>query len=293
MNHADEHVDSRLSSDVVVLIHSGPVGARVSPFQLDQTDVVGYGAPKILQPVPDDVIQRENDVRTLFMNPLCEEVGIVCGGLHCEKWSQLLGFGKVLLSASVSGAEAVLDQLIDGFIQYQTGSLIPEFKGLFEGSQGQDVMIDTGKRKGWISGADARHNRWKVFDQGQEVFRYTILFHEADQDESPDSPGFQDIDPAVRIGIRLMKPEGVQGVAELSGPSSATFHVLRNGGVFLKGAGISVRIEQSQRCLGRAMALESHLRHQLAIGRVPLVTELGGNVKDFIAGCFGNGRMIS
>jgi hypothetical protein len=145
------------------------------------------------------------------MNPLCEEIGIVRGGLHVENWSPLLGFGKVLLSASVSGAEAVLDQLIDGFIQYQTGAFIAEFKGLFKGSQGQDVMIDTGKRKGWISGADSRYNRWKVFDQGQEVFRYTILFHEADQDESPDSPGFQD-----------MKMGSCRYVCNFSGPPRST-----------------------------------------------------------------------
>ena len=37
--HADEHVDGCLAGDVVVLIHSGPVGATVSPFKLDQADI--------------------------------------------------------------------------------------------------------------------------------------------------------------------------------------------------------------------------------------------------------------
>ena len=98
MQHADEHVDGRFASEIVVLVHAGPFLRPTPEFELDEADVAGDLQAKRFHPGPHKIVEREEHVRFVAANPRREVTLIRTGGLDGQETRDVVSLGQRLFA---------------------------------------------------------------------------------------------------------------------------------------------------------------------------------------------------
>jgi hypothetical protein len=76
VDHGDEHIKGGGSDEVVALVHARPVGVVGAPFVLDEADVPGHAVPEFGEPAFHFMIEGEDHVRPVGVEPVTEEMDV-------------------------------------------------------------------------------------------------------------------------------------------------------------------------------------------------------------------------
>lgn len=288
VDHGDEAVDSGLAGDVVMLVHAGDVGAGGAPFELDDADVGGDLEAALGEPADDGIVEDEEDVGPVSIEPGKEEGGLFAGLVNLKEGRDAAAAGKGFLGGEHAGGKAAIDEAVDDVVDDEGRALVAEGEGLFEGGEGEVVVVGATEREGGVAGADSGNDGGELFPERAETGGELVGVHQAHEEDTADAAGVEDAAPGGGAEGGIVEPELVETVTEFFGAAKAALEIGGNGGVGGEGVGIAVGIDEGEFGLEAGRLAGAELGHEVGDDGVGPVAEGVGSRADAVAGGGGN-----